>query len=62
MRVFLVVPTGLFPVITGRYMPNKFEGLDRKPFDVYVKNGENFANHQGQSSSFFMKCGETEKT
>lgn len=39
----MVVPTGLFQVITGIYMPINFKGLDRRPFDVYVKNGENFA-------------------
>ena len=38
----LVVPTGLFQVKTGIYMPNKFRGLDRKPFNVCVKNSENF--------------------
>jgi hypothetical protein len=27
----LVVPTGLFPVKTGIYMPNNFKGLDRRP-------------------------------
>jgi hypothetical protein len=27
----LVVPTGLFPVITGIYMPNNFKGLNRDP-------------------------------
>ena len=31
---FLVVPTGLFPVKTGIYMPNNFKGLNRKPFDI----------------------------
>jgi hypothetical protein len=31
MRFSLVVPTGLFPVKTGIYMPNNFKGLDRRP-------------------------------
>jgi hypothetical protein len=37
----LVVPTGLFPVKTGIYMPNNFKVLDRRPFGVYVKNSKN---------------------
>jgi len=43
MAAVLVVPTGLFHAKTGIYMPNNFKGLDRRPFDVYVKKGENFA-------------------
>jgi hypothetical protein len=39
----MVVPTGLFPVKTGIYMPNNFKVLDRRPFTTYVKNSENFA-------------------
>jgi len=34
LRLILVVPTGLFPVKTGIYMPNNFKGLDRRPFDI----------------------------
>ena len=31
LRLRLVVPTGLFPVKTGIYMPNKIKDLDRRP-------------------------------
>jgi len=34
LRLLLVVPTGLFPVKTGIYMPNNFNGLDRRPFNT----------------------------
>jgi hypothetical protein len=39
----VLVPTGIFPVKTGIYMPNDINGLDRRPFCIWVKNGENFA-------------------
>jgi hypothetical protein len=32
MRSCMVVPTGLFPVKTGTYMPNNLRDLDRRPF------------------------------
>ncbi len=31
MRSFMVVQAGLFAVKTGIYMPNNFNGLDRRP-------------------------------
>ena len=38
----MVVPTGLFPVQTGIYMPNNFKGLDRRPFPRSGKKSEIF--------------------
>jgi hypothetical protein len=43
----MVVPTGLFQVITGIYMPNKFNCLDRKLDPIEANFRENFANPPG---------------
>ena len=39
----MVVPTRLFPVITGIYRPNDFKGLDRRLDSIEAKFRENFA-------------------
>jgi hypothetical protein len=49
----MVVPTGLFPVKTGIYMPNNFKGLDRRPIGLEVKTGEIFAMKFSKERSKF---------
>jgi hypothetical protein len=39
----VLVPTGLFPVITGIYIPNNCKGLERRLDSIEAKFRENFA-------------------
>jgi hypothetical protein len=48
----------LFPAKTGIYIPNNFNGLDRRPFGVYVKDSENFARY---FSRFNLKFGGSDR-
>jgi hypothetical protein len=48
----MVVPTGLFQVITGIYRPNNFKGLDRRLDFIEAKFREIFAKPPGLARVF----------
>jgi hypothetical protein len=58
LSAVLVVPTGLFHVKTGIYMPNNFKGLDGRPLGWLTKKGENFAMYLGW---YDIKLGESNR-